>query len=172
MTVTDQGLEQPGAAAAATATAATRPSVAVKNCSCTADQPDGTVDHPGPAPCPPLCLAVTMEPMRRRGGLMAARRISMAGGVAGMKEKQNEGRRETYWSSRVQPLSPAGRPGGGRLHRLAAQAPLGSHPVFCPNYQLCFTEEGQRGEKISLCSPPTPPPTPPLSELSASPACS
>lgn len=76
-------------------------------------------------------------------------------------------RGKTYWSSRVQPLSPAVSP-----DRLAAQAPLGSNPVFCPNYQLCFTEEGQRGEKISLSNPPPPQPTPPLSELFPSPACS
>lgn len=69
----------------------------------------------------------------------------------------NEGG-ETDWSSRVQPLSPAGSPDRGRLHRLAAQAPLGSGPGFCPNYQLCFTEEGQRGEKISLSTPPSPHP--------------
>lgn len=79
-------------------------------------------------------------------------------------------RGKTFWSSQVQPPSPAGSPDRGRLHRLAAQAPLGSSPVFCPNYQLCFTEEGQRGEKISLSNPP--PLTPPLSELSASSACS
>lgn len=66
-------------------------------------------------------------------------------------------RGKTYWSSRVQPLSlkpPAVSGDRGRLHRFAAQAPLGSGPGFCPNYQLCFTEEGQRGEKISLSTPP------------------
>lgn len=117
MTVTDQGLEQPGAAAA------TRPSVAVKNCSCRADQSDGTVDHHGPAPCPPLCLAVTMESMKRCGELITARRISTPGGREGSRvrshseEKQNERRRENIlvipssaplprWEARPRAASP------------------------------------------------------------------
>lgn len=60
---------------------------------------------------------------------------------------------KTYWSSWVQPLSPAVSPDRGLLHCLAAQAPLGTNPVFCPNYQLRFAEEGQRGEKISPSTP-------------------
>lgn len=59
-----------------------------------------------------------------------------------------------YWSSWVQSLFPAVSPSRGLLHCLVAQALLGSNPVFCPNYQLRFTEEGQRGEKISLSNRP------------------
>lgn len=109
-----------------------------------------------------------MELMKRSGELITEQRISPGEGSGrggedggtGRKSGMNEGG-ETDWSSRVQPLSPAGSPDRGRLHRLAAQAPLGSGPGFCPNYQLCFTEEGQRGEKISLSTPTPPHPTAP-----------
>lgn len=74
------------------------------------------------------------------------------GGNTLRKSRMNE-RVKTYWSSWVQPLSPAVSPDRGLLHCLAAQALLGTNPDFCPNYQLRFAEEGQRGEKISPSTP-------------------
>lgn len=115
---------------------------------------------------------VTMESMNRLEDLRQTKPITEKW-ISTVREQEGGG--EALWGKagwmnewkhighpEFSPLSPAVSPDRWLLHCLAAQALLGTNPVFCPNYQLRFAEEGQRGEKIS--------PSTPLSEPLAGPA--